>query len=64
MWLRCFGISYAFENILDIVYVLYVLIRGPEDKISQFIALRGYVLLAEHLMFAKFDDKAAEDKLD
>lgn len=28
-WLKCFGISYGFENALDILYVLYTLIRGP-----------------------------------
>lgn len=33
-WLRCFGISYAFENALDVIYVIYALIRGPSDKIS------------------------------
>ncbi|EAS02777.2 surface protein (macronuclear) [Tetrahymena thermophila SB210] len=50
LWLQCAGFAYLFENVLDILIVFYVMAKGIQDKLSQLIALRGYVLLPEELL--------------
>ncbi|KAL4448722.1 hypothetical protein ABPG74_012811 [Tetrahymena malaccensis] len=69
LWLKCAGFAYLFENGLDILIVIYVMIQGTQDKVSQVIALRGYILLPEELLIGgdaseqtDFNDDIFEDQ--